>query len=174
MLHANVEPNPGRANEDGPRSTVRDLLRNLSTWWLLENRSRHVPQSGGCFQQDSWVQAGRSRCNYDYCWFQSWLSAQVTNYHFLYTHLKKNALSHSFFPDHFLPSHCCFFMNIFRCLSQDAFICRSATYDARSFLCLLSKETVETMPKFFQPDPEFEYLENACLNGMLFHQIFSR
>lgn len=50
------------------------------------------------------------------------------------------------------------------CLNQTDLPCRSASYDALSNKCLLSRETRHTNPYAFKSaDPGHEYVENMCL-----------
>jgi len=68
---------------------------------------------------------------------------------------------------------CCFR----RCLNEYSFICRSATYDTALRSCSLSRFTRRTHPELLEDDPNSDYLENTCLNGIFLsnwflHQIF--
>lgn len=52
-----------------------------------------------------------------------------------------------------------------KCLNEFTFVCRSATYDAASKTCWMSRFTRRSHPELLEEDPSSDYLENTCLNG---------
>ncbi|XP_033229864.1 uncharacterized protein LOC117181378 isoform X2 [Belonocnema kinseyi] len=52
-----------------------------------------------------------------------------------------------------------------RCLNEFSIVCRSATYDANSRSCSLSRFTRRTHPDLLEDDPNSDYLENTCLTA---------
>ncbi|XP_025832148.1 uncharacterized protein LOC108738303 [Agrilus planipennis] len=51
------------------------------------------------------------------------------------------------------------------CLNEFSFVCRSASFDASSRTCSLSRYTRRTHPELLEDDPSSDYLENTCLNA---------
>ncbi|KAJ6224875.1 hypothetical protein RDWZM_003420 [Blomia tropicalis] len=49
------------------------------------------------------------------------------------------------------------------CLTEKTFTCRSANYDRVKGKCYLTQTNRHVQPDKFQPDPDFEYMENVCL-----------
>lgn len=54
-----------------------------------------------------------------------------------------------------------------KCLSEFSFVCRSANFDSTLRSCTLSRFTRRTHPELLEDDPNSDYLENTCLNGMI-------
>lgn len=53
-----------------------------------------------------------------------------------------------------------------KCLNEFSFVCRSANFDSSLRSCSLSRFTRRTHPELLEDDPNSDYLENTCLNGM--------
>ena len=50
------------------------------------------------------------------------------------------------------------------CLSEAAFLCRSADYNILTLACALSRETRRTQTSAYANSRDHEYLENSCIN----------
>ena len=51
------------------------------------------------------------------------------------------------------------------CLTERSFECRSATYDYRDRLCLLSRENRQSAPRALRRTNGRDYFENQCARG---------
>ena len=50
-------------------------------------------------------------------------------------------------------------------MTEQDFVCRSATFDTVNLKCYLSRYTLRTNPMDAEADPDYDYLENECNLG---------
>lgn len=53
-----------------------------------------------------------------------------------------------------------------KCLNEYSFVCRSANFDSNLRSCSMTRYTRRTHPELLEDDPNSDYLENTCLNGI--------
>lgn len=58
-----------------------------------------------------------------------------------------------------------------KCLNEYSFVCRSANFDSNLRSCSMTRYTRRTHPELLEDDPNSDYLENTCLNGININSI---